>query len=64
MTQGARRGWFASPRVRRVLARIVVVIGVLLGLIGLLTARWGLLFVGIIVIGLGAAMGPARIRRD
>ncbi len=64
MTQGTRRGWFSSPRVRRVLARAVVVTGVVLGLIGLLTARWGLLFAGIIVIGLGAALGPARIRRD
>lgn len=64
MTQGTRRGWFSSPRVRRVLARVVVVIGVVLGLFGLLTARWGLLFAGIIVIGLGAALGPARIRRD
>ncbi|MEV1128996.1 hypothetical protein [Agromyces sp. NPDC049794] len=63
MTQGNRRGWFSSPRVRRVLARIVVVVGIVVGLIGLLTARWGLLFAGIIIIGLGAALGPARIRR-
>lgn len=63
MTRGTRQGWFSSPRVRRVLARIVVVVGVVLGLIGLLTARWGLLFAGILIIGLGAAMGPARIRR-
>lgn len=63
MTQDTRKGWFSSPRVRRVLARIVVVVGIVLGLIGLLTARWGLLFAGIIVIGLGAALGPARIRR-
>jgi hypothetical protein len=52
-----------SPRTRLVLARIIVVVGAVLGLIGLLTARWGLLFAGIVVIGLGAAMGPAR-RRD
>ena len=51
-----------SPRTRLVLARIVVVIGAVLGLIGFLTARWGLLFAGIVVIGLGAAMGPARAR--
>ena len=61
MTQ---RRWTSSPRVRRVLARVVVVVGILLGLIGLLTARWGLLFAGIVVVGLGAALGPARIRRD
>ena len=59
-----QRRWTSSPRVRRVLARVVVVVGVLLALIGLLTARWGLLFAGIVVVGLGAALGPARIRRD
>jgi hypothetical protein len=52
-----------SPRTQLVLARIVVVVGAVLGLIGFSTARWGLLFAGIVVIGLGAAMGPAR-RRD
>ena len=62
MTQRGPSRWFSSPRVRRVLARIVVVIGILLGVIGLVTARWGLLFAGIIVVGLGAALGPARIR--
>jgi hypothetical protein len=28
-----------------------------------MTARWGLLFAAIIVAGLGAAMGPGRIRK-
>jgi hypothetical protein len=51
-----------SPRVRLILARIIVVIGSLVALFALVTARWGFLFVGIIVIGLGAAMGPARHR--
>lgn len=51
-----------SPRMRLILARVVVVIGVLVAVIALVTARWGFLFVGIIVIGLGAAMGPARTR--
>jgi hypothetical protein len=59
-----QRRWTSSPRVRRLFARVVVVVGILLGLIGLLTARWGLLFAGIVVVGLGAALGPARIRRD
>lgn len=63
MTQGTRFRWASSPRVRRVLARIVVVVGAVLALIALLTARWGLLFAAIVVVGLGAAMGPARIRR-
>lgn len=64
MTRGARSGWAHSPRVRKVLSRIVVVIGIVLAVIALVTARWGLLFAGILVVGLGAAMGPARIRRD
>ena len=51
-----------SPRVRLILARIIVVIGILVAVVALVTARWGFLFVGIIVIGLGAAMGPARHR--
>ena len=55
--------WWRTPTVRRRIARIVVVIGILLGLIGLFTMRYGLLFAGILVIGFGAAMGPARIRR-
>ena len=58
----AKRRRRLSPRMRLVLARVVVVVGIVLGLIGVLTARWGLLFAGIIVIGLGAAMGPARQR--
>ncbi|ANJ28291.1 hypothetical protein [Agromyces aureus] len=54
---------FARPGVRRVLSRIVVVLGALLMLGGLLTARYGYLVVGVIVLGLGAALGPGRIRR-
>jgi hypothetical protein len=55
--------WASSPRVRRVLARVVVVVGILLAVVGIVTARWAFLVAGIIVIGLGAALGPARIRR-
>jgi len=55
--------WWGTPTVRQRFARVVVVLGILLGLIGLLTMRYGFLFAGILVIGLGAAMGPARIRR-
>lgn len=62
MTLEPRRRSRLSPRVRLILARVVVVVGIVLGLIGLLTARWALLFAGIIVVGLGAAMGPARRR--
>jgi hypothetical protein len=64
MTQSPRRGCASSPRVRLVLARVVVAIGGLLAVIALVTARWGLLFAAVIVVGLGAALGPARIRRD
>ncbi|MFF2275972.1 hypothetical protein [Agromyces sp. NPDC058126] len=54
---------FARPGFRRVLSRVVVVIGIVLALIGVVTARYGWLFAGIVVVGLGAAMGPGRIRR-
>jgi len=64
MTPPPRFRWTSSPRVRRLVSRIVVGIGVALAVIALVTARWGLLFAGIIVVGLGAAMGPGRIRRD
>jgi len=64
MTRGTRRGWASSPRVRLVLARVIVAVGVVLAVIALVTARWGLLFAAVIVVGLGAALGPARIRRD
>jgi len=56
--------WWGTPVVRRRVARVVVVIGILLALIGLFTMRYGFLFAGLLVIGFGAAMGPARIRRD
>ncbi len=63
MTARKRTGWLAMPRVRRMLARILVVAGAALALFGLLTARYGFLLAGILVVGLGAAFGPARIRR-
>jgi len=62
MTPERREGGWLSPRVKLVLARIVVAVGILLAVIALVTARWGFLFVGIVVVGLGAAMGPARRR--
>jgi len=45
-----------------VLARVVVVVGVVMALFAVVSARYGFLFAGIIMIGLGAAMGPARIK--
>lgn len=62
MTPERRSGGWFSPRVRLVLARIVVAVGIVLAVIALVTARWGFLFAGIIIVGLGAAMGPARRR--
>lgn len=64
MTGGWRARLTSSSRVRRVVARIVVVVGIVLGAIGLITARYGFLLAGLLVVALGAAMGPARIRRD
>lgn len=55
--------FFARPNVRRTISRVVVVLGALLMVFALLTARYGYLVVGIIVVGLGAAMGPGRLRR-
>ncbi|KRC61277.1 hypothetical protein ASE14_10265 [Agromyces sp. Root81] len=54
---------FARPKFRRILSRIVVAVGIVLALVGVVSARYGWLFAGIIIVGLGAAMGPARIRR-
>jgi hypothetical protein len=62
MTPARREGGWLSPRVRLVLARVVVAIGVMLAVIALVTARWGLLFAAIVIVGLGAAMGPGRDR--
>ncbi|MGR0318953.1 hypothetical protein [Agromyces sp. ZXT2-3] len=45
------------------IARIVVVIGAVLGVFGVFSGRYGFLFAGIIVVGLGAGLGPARIRK-
>ncbi|MDQ0893758.1 hypothetical protein [Agromyces ramosus] len=62
MTEPVDRPFFSRPKVRLVLARVSVSIGIALAIIGVLTARYGWLFAGLIVIGLGAALGPARIR--
>jgi hypothetical protein len=54
--------WWRRARFRRALARVLVVIGVVLGVLAVLTARWGLLVAALLLVGLGAAAGPARIR--
>ena len=58
-----RPSFFARPRVRVVVARVIVVIGAVMALVACITARWGLLFAAIVVVGIGAALGPARLRR-
>ena len=63
MTGTDEPGFFARPKVRLVLARVVVVVGIVMALFAVVTARYGFLFAGIIVIGLGAALGPARLRK-
>lgn len=55
--------WWSQPGVRMRIARIVVVIGAVLGVFGVFSGRYGFLFAGIIVVGLGAGLGPARIRK-
>lgn len=55
--------WWRRPPFRRALARVLVVIGVVLGIVAVLTARWGLLVAALLLVGLGAAAGPARAAR-
>lgn len=63
MIRGVIGRWWSQPRTRLRIARVLVIVGVALGVIGVLTARYGLLFAGIIIVGLAAGLGPARIRR-
>ena len=63
MIRGVVGRWWSQPRTRMRIARVLVIIGAALGVIGVFTARYGLLFAGIIVVGLAAGLGPARIRR-
>ncbi|MFF2496385.1 hypothetical protein [Agromyces sp. NPDC058064] len=64
MSEPARRPrLFARPGFRRGLSRVLVVVGIVLALIGVISARYGWLFAGIVVTGLGAAYGPWRLRR-
>lgn len=60
--RGAVGRWWRKPAVRRRIALVVVVIGAVMGLIGILTGRWGFLIAGIVVVGIGASLGPSRIR--
>lgn len=52
-----------SARIRLLVARVVVVVGIVLVVVAIVSGRLGFLVAGVIVVGLGAALGPARIRR-
>jgi len=56
-------GFFSRPKVRLVIARVLVVLGMVLAVIAIVTGRLGLLVAAIVTVGIGAAFGPARIRR-
>ncbi|MGR2752635.1 hypothetical protein [Agromyces arachidis] len=64
MIRSALGRWWATPRTRLAVARVLVVAGIVLVLAAFATTRWGFVFAGILLIGFGAAAGPARIRRD
>ncbi|WP_395245290.1 hypothetical protein ACGGZK_05655 [Agromyces sp. MMS24-K17] len=56
--------WWASPRGRRLLVQVGVVIGILMAVIGIFSARYGWLVAGLIVVVIAAASGPWRTRRE
>lgn len=63
MIRGVLGRWWSTPRTRLRFARVLVVAGIVLVLVAFATTRWGFVFAGILLIGFGAAAGPARIRR-
>ena len=48
---------------RLVLARVVVAVGIVVALVALVTGAVGFLFVAVIIIGLGAALGSGAARQ-
>lgn len=61
--RGLLASWWTRPAVRRRAASVVAVVGTVLAVLGVFTGRWGLVVVAIVLLGLAAALGPARIRR-
>lgn len=61
--RGLLASWWTRPAVRRRAAAIVAGVGTVLAVLGVFTGRWGLVVVAIVLLGLAAALGPARIRR-
>ncbi|WP_308797499.1 hypothetical protein [Agromyces silvae] len=49
-----------GPKVRLVIARVLVIAGVLCAVIAVAAGRWGLLVVALLLVGLGAAAGRRR----
>jgi hypothetical protein len=56
--------WWRRAGVRRSFARVLVILGVVLGVVAIVTARWGFLIAAILLVGLAAAAGPARAGSD
>ncbi|MCM3657372.1 hypothetical protein M3147_08930 [Agromyces mediolanus] len=61
--RGLLARWWARPAVRRRAAVVVAGAGTVLAVLGVFTGRWGVVVVAIVLLGLAAALGPARIRR-
>ncbi|GAA2445999.1 hypothetical protein GCM10009857_07400 [Agromyces soli] len=61
--RGLLAGWWARPAVRWRAAAGVAVIGTALAVLGVFTGRWGVVILAIVLLGIAAALGPARIRR-
>lgn len=60
---GVIRTWWRTPRTRKRIGVIISVIAAVMAAVGLLTARYGLIFAAVIVALLAAASGPARLRK-
>lgn len=56
--------WWRRAGVRRSFARVLVILGVVLGVVAIVTARWGFLIAALLLVGLAAAAGPARAGGD
>ncbi|QAY72846.1 hypothetical protein ET445_05290 [Agromyces protaetiae] len=58
----AARAW-ATPGVRRAVAGVAAAVGLVLIAVGVFGARWGWVVAGVVVVGVAASWGPARVRR-
>ncbi|HEU5223379.1 MAG TPA: hypothetical protein VFU07_06805 [Candidatus Lumbricidophila sp.] len=60
---GFVKTWWRTPRVRKRVAGMIAIVALVLAAVGFFTARYGLIFVAVIVALLAAASGPARLRK-